>query len=100
MRKYRKIKVFFKTFMALLTVFCFFSLVGISYMNFVLPNNFNVISGEKLNINSEIPISATSFIGKNNEEKVLNANEKNYSVNLKALGIFPIKKVNVNCNNL
>lgn len=87
---------FFKIASAVLTVFSFLLILGTVYMDNVLPEEFNVISGETLNLNSKIPIKAV-YSGENLTDTNLNkSTNQNYSVNLKAFGVFPIKKANVN----
>ena len=48
----------FKVLMAVLTVLSITVLVGVSYMNKVLPEEFNVISGAQLKVEGSIPIKA------------------------------------------
>ncbi|MBE6761045.1 MAG: SpoIVB peptidase [Ruminococcaceae bacterium] len=86
----------FKAFMTILTVFSIMVIGGISYMNTVLPKEFNVISGENLTLDSKIPIKAVYSGESQIESKISNNKNENYSVKLKAFGIFPIKQASVN----
>ena len=91
-----KIKAYlFKVFMAVLTALSVTALVGVSYMNSVLPEEFNVISGAQLTLNGAIPIKA-EYLGESlSETKISKNTQKNYSVKLKAFGIIPIKQASV-----
>ncbi len=85
----------FKVFMAVLTALSVTALVGVSYMNTVLPEEFNVISGAQLTLNGAIPIKA-EYLGESlSETKIPKNTQKNYSVKLKAFGIIPIKQASV-----
>lgn len=91
-KKYKKIFAFV---FALIFVLTAFSLSAIVYTNNALPSDYSVFEGEKLNIKSNIPIKA-EYQGENiSNSSVVKASSKNYTVNLKALGIFPIKQANV-----
>ena len=88
-------KSLFKVFMVVLTVLSVTVLVGVSYMNTVLPEEFNVISGAQLKLEGAIPIKAV-YLGESlSETKVSKSTPKNYSVNLKAFGFIPIKQASV-----
>ncbi len=91
-KKYKKIFAFVFAFIFVLTAF---SLSAIVYTNNALPSEYSVFEGERLNIKSNIPIKA-EYQGENiSNSSVVKASSKNYTVNLKALGIFPIKQANV-----
>lgn len=85
----------FKAFMVILTILSVTVLVGISYMNTVLPEEFNVVSGTKLKMDSMIPIKAVYSGESFSEIKISKSVPKDYLVNLKAFGIFPIKQAAV-----
>lgn len=91
-----KISGFFKKLSAVLSVFCLILLLGTAYMDSVLPTEFNVISGETLQLNGKIPLKAEYFGENYSESKLTNNTNQKYSVSLKAFGIFPVKKVSVN----
>ena len=91
-----KIKVFIlKPIMVLLTLFSAFSLIGVGYMYSVLPEEYNVNRGEKLKINTAFPVKAEYSGESLSEATTSKSMSEDYSVNLKVLGIIPIKKANV-----
>ena len=68
---------------------------GVGYLSYKTPDRYSAIYGKELKIETKIPISIEE-----NSQKALgvnaNVNEKNfYTANLKLLGIFPVKTVNV-----
>lgn len=92
----KKIKVFIlKPIMVVLTAFSILSLAGVGYMYAVLPKEYNVIEGEKLEINTAFPVKAEYSGETLSEANTAKSMSEDYSVNLKALGIIPIKKANV-----
>ncbi|MBO5105366.1 MAG: SpoIVB peptidase [Clostridia bacterium] len=86
---------FFKALMAVLTALSITVLVGVSYMNTVLPEEFNVASGEALKLDGAIPIKAVYSGESLSETKISKNTPKDYSVKLKAFGIIPIKQAEV-----
>ena len=88
-------KRLFKVFMVVLTFLSVTVLVGVSYMNAVLPEEFNVISGATLKLDGAIPIKAVYSGESLSETKISKSTQQNYSVNLKAFGIIPIKQASV-----
>lgn len=95
MCKNKKVK-FFKITSVILSVFSFLLISGTAYMDSHLPEEFNVISGEKITLDSKIPIKAIYMGASETETKLIKTKDENYSVNLKAFGVFPIKKASVN----
>ena len=92
----KKIKVYIlKPIMVVLTAFSILSLAGVGYMYAVLPKEYNVIEGEKLEINTAFPVKAEYSGETLSEANTAKSMSEDYSVNLKALGIIPIKKANV-----
>lgn len=85
----------FKAFMVLLATFSFLALSGITYMDVILPEEYNVISGEALKLDSKIPLRAVRSGESLTESKLGESNSNDYFVNLKAFGIFPIKQASV-----
>lgn len=67
--------------------FCITTLSIIGVLQSVLPQNFNVLFGEELEINTAIPINATKTNVKS---------DGNYNVMLKMLGLIPISNASVN----
>lgn len=88
-------KIIFKGFVALIAAFCVTLLGGIIYMNTVLPEEYSVISGNDLTLNSIVPIKAVYSGESLSESKIAKETTKDYSVNLKAFGIIPIKQATV-----
>ena len=86
-------------FLKILTVaFTLFSVVAFSlvgYMNFILPEEFSLISGDELKLNGSIPIKAEHSGENSSEASVSKTLSNDYSVKLKAFGIIPIKSANV-----
>ena len=91
----KKTKFLFCAFMAILTTLSVVALAGVCYMNNVLPKEYSVISGTKLTLNSLVPIKAVYSGESLSESKISKNTAENYSVNLKAFGIIPIKTARV-----
>jgi stage IV sporulation protein B len=87
---------FLKIITAILTVFSFLLILGTAYLDSCLPGEFNVISGETITLDSKIPVKAVYLGESAAESKLSNNSAENYSVKLKAFGIFPIKKAEIN----
>lgn len=90
-----KIAKFFKITSAVLSVFSLVLILGTAYMDSVLPDEFNVVSGKTLKIDAKVPLKAEYYGENYSESKMINSSKENYSVKLKAFGIFPIKKAKV-----
>ena len=93
-----KFKIF-KLFFIGLSVTSAVLLSVIGYLNFTLPTTYNTVKNQSLEIGSNLPVEAV-FVGY--EESLTNtvkASQKGYSVNLKAFGLFPIKKASVSVIN-
>ncbi len=85
-----KIVIFAALLLFVATVFS-----GVYYVSYNTPDNFSRVYGKELKIESKIPIRVSE-----NSDKELdvnaNVNDKNfYSANIKLMGIFPVKTVNV-----
>ncbi len=78
-----------------LSLVCAVLLGGIAYMERSLPDDYNILQGEGLLIDSKLPIEAvySGDITSSSDSKKSRENE--YEVELKALGIFPIKNASV-----
>lgn len=90
--KYKKVFCFFY---AAIFVLSAFSLSAIVYANNTLPNDYSVFEGEKLSVKSGIPIKAEYQGESESDLSVIKANKEDYTVKLKAFGIFPVKQANV-----
>ena len=91
-KKYKKFFAFIFAFIFVLTAF---SLTAIVYTSSELPTDYSVFEGEKLDVKSNIPIKS-EYQGENiSNSSVVKASSKNYKVNLKAFGIFPVKQASV-----
>lgn len=83
---------------SIFSVFLIFSIIifsGIIYLNTIVSNEYKIRKGEDLNIQSPIPIIA-SFDGAAITESTQSRKiGDNFSVDLKAFGLIPISKINV-----
>ncbi len=92
--KNKKTKII-KPIFAVLSIMCAFVFGGIIYMQYTLPNDYSVFEGNKLNIGTNFPVEA---VYEGEEFSSITTNKKqsaDYSVQLKALGIIPIKKASI-----
>lgn len=58
-----------------------------TYLRFVLPDSYNIVSGDELSINSPLPLSVSKKIGTKTGEK--------YKAGIELLGLIPVKEANV-----
>lgn len=85
----------FKPFFALLSIVSVITMSSVVYMDNVLPDEYNVFEGENLKLTSKIPVKAVVSGEKTSGAQLVNTADKKYSVELKALGIIPVKQASV-----
>lgn len=85
----------FKSLFAALCLLCSLSLSGIAYMEQTLPDDYSVFEGDALELRTTLPVKAI-YAGEQTSGATTSRGKSNgYSVELKALGIFPIKQAAV-----
>ncbi len=88
-------RVLFKSIFCFLTASAVLIFVGIFYIQNVVHNEYKIKKGDNLEIESFIPIKAT-YNGAALTETTTNRNiGENFTVDLKAFGIIPISKIEV-----
>ena len=88
-------KIFFKTLTVVLTVVVVFIFSAVFYYEGVFCDSYYLVDGQKLNINTAIPVEAVrDYVVVTETEKSFN-NSETYNVNFKILGIIPISSAEI-----
>lgn len=97
MRKMKTIRIVVKTVWALTAAFCVAVFGVLYYMQKSLPSKYQVCEGDSLKISCAVPIEATKKTDKNFSPVQANlmSSGSEYKVDLKILGIIPVKTASV-----
>jgi stage IV sporulation protein B len=90
----KAIRIIIKTIFFVLLIFNILVFSSLFYLNNSIDTSFKIKSGEALNIDAVIPITAEYNGGKLRDSSSYSVGEK-FSVNLKAFGIIPISTAEV-----
>jgi len=95
--------IFIKKFLKLLSfcfsIFCVVVFCVVSYYNNILPSNVVIYDDESIHFNTKIKISSKNQQKINNVSNLRQKQEQNYTTNLLALGVIPVKSVNIKVVN-
>ena len=95
----KKTAIFFKTSSICLSIVCAILFATMGYAKTKISNNYKVLSGQNLHINTFVPISAT-YLGNSLAESSCNQDVgKTLDVELKLFGVVPLSHTNVQVVN-